>query len=192
MQIVALRPELTSLWSELFEACSSSCFCRYWHFEGKKNDWLARAAHGADTNREEQLDAVRRRDPESRGLLAVEGQKALGWMKLAPRSGVGKLTQLPVYRNLPLGEANGVYVIACLLVRPEHRRRGVARSLVVAAEEHVRAWGGRAIEAYPRHDEAPLHDEELWMGPEALFRESGYAFALGALPYPVYRKELTA
>jgi GNAT superfamily N-acetyltransferase len=190
MEVVALEPGLTAAWTLLFEACSSSCFCRYWHFTGAKNDWLARSAHRAEVNREEQLACVERRDPESRGLVAMESGTALGWMKLVPRACVAKLTRLPVYRNLPLGDDEGVYAIACLLVTPKYRRRGVARALVLAADGHARAWGGRAIEAYPRHADAPLHDEEAWMGPEELYRESGYAIVAGAAPYPVYRKEL--
>jgi GNAT superfamily N-acetyltransferase len=190
MQILAMEPGLAAAWSLLFEACSSSCFCRYWHFTGPKNDWLARSAHQAEINKEEQLACVDRRDPEARGLVAMESGIALGWMKLVPRACVDKLTRLPVYRNLSLGDAEGVYVIGCLLVAPKSRRRGVARALVLAADEHVRAWGGRAIEAYPRHADAPLHDEEAWMGPEELYRTCGYAFVLGAAPYPVYRKEL--
>jgi GNAT superfamily N-acetyltransferase len=190
MRVVALEPELAAAWGELFDACSSSCFCRYWHFTGHRNDWLARSAHHAEANREEQLACVHRQDAEARGLLAMEAGVALGWMKLVPRTCVGKLTRLPVYRNLALGNADGVYVIGCLLVRPEARRRDVARRLVRAADEHVRTWGGKAIEAYPRHAELPLHDEEAWMGPEKIYRETGYTLFLGEDPYPVYRKDL--
>ena len=173
------------------EACSSSCFCRYWHFTGGKNDWLARCAHAAGENRREHLASIDIDEPAARGLVAMEENGvAVGWMKLVPRACLGKLTSLPVYRTLPLGEGERAYVIGCTLVRPSHRRRGVARALVEAADPHVRAWGGKVIEAYPRHSEAPLHDEEAWMGPERIFRELGYEVVAGAAPYPVYRKSV--
>jgi GNAT superfamily N-acetyltransferase len=190
VQVVALDAGHCTAFCLLFEACGSGCYCRYWHFSGHKNDWLARLAERPDANRDELLRDVQRHDPDARGLLAMESRDAVGWMKLVPRARLRKLTRLPVYRNLPLGDSEGVYVVACLLVRPKHRRRGVARALVLSADEHVRSWGGRAIEAYPRHAEAPLHDEEAWMGPEKLYRGSGYTAILGEDPYPVYRKEL--
>jgi GNAT superfamily N-acetyltransferase len=195
MQIVPLEPGLAASWAELFEACGSSCFCRYWHFGGSKNEWLARCAHDAARNREEQLACVGEHGPASRGLVAMEDGLAVGWMKLAPRTTLGKLTRLPVYKNLATFDPEGVYVIGCLLVRPDRRRQGVARRLVQGADDQVRAWGGRAIEVYPRHADAPLHDEEAWMGPERLFVECDYEVAAwkagGAMaPYPVYRKPL--
>jgi GNAT superfamily N-acetyltransferase len=190
IRVAALDASLAPAWSELFAACASSCFCRYWHFEGNKNEWLARCAHDATRNRDEQLACVAAMDPAARGLLAVEGDVAVGWMKLTPRASVGKLTRLPVYRSLALGESEGVYVIGCTLVRPDRRRAGVARELVRAADAHVRAWGGSAIEAYPRQADHPLHDEEAWMGPEKVYRDAGYTVVAGAAPYPVYRKSL--
>jgi GNAT superfamily N-acetyltransferase len=190
MEIVALAPCHVAAWAELFEACSSSCFCRYWHFTGGKNDWLARCAHAPGDNRSEHFASVDAAEPAARGLVAMEDGVAVGWMKLVPRACVAKLTSLPVYRGLPLGEAERAYVIGCMLVRPSHRHGGVARALVGTADEHVRAWGGKVIEAYPRHSEAPLHDEEAWMGPERIFRDCGYAVVAGAAPYPVYRKSV--
>lgn len=176
-------------WTRLFDACSSSCFCRYWHFDGNKNDWLARCAHDAEANRREQVSRVLADDPCASGLVAWEDDLAVGWMKLAPRACLGKLTRLPVYRRLEAGDGWDVYSVGCLLVHPERRRHGVARALVAAAAAHVRAWGGTAVEAYPRHTEAPLHDEEAWMGPESIFRAAGYEAATGSGPYPVYRKD---
>ncbi len=190
MEVAPLAAHHAAAWAELFEACSSSCFCRYWHFPGGKNDWLARCAQDPEENRREQLASLDAGDRSAQGLLALEDGVAIGWMKLVPREGLGKLTRLPVYRALPLSEDDGVYAIGCLLVRPGHRHRGVARALVLAADAQVLAWGGRAVEAYPRHSDAPLHDEEAWMGPEAVFLGCGYALAGGASPYPVYRKTL--
>ena len=129
-------------------------------------------------------------DPAGRGLVAMEAGVALGWMKLAPRAVLPKLRRLSVYRPLDLGDDAGVYSVGCFLVRPDHRGRGVARALLAAADTHVLAWGGRAIEAYPRRAEGALHPEEAWMGPERLFIELGFSPLVDVAPYPVLRKTL--
>ena len=55
MRVVPLDEATAPAWQALFEASGSPCFCRYWHFEGKKNDWLARCALRPDENRDAQL-----------------------------------------------------------------------------------------------------------------------------------------
>ncbi|MBX3189942.1 MAG: GNAT family N-acetyltransferase [Labilithrix sp.] len=181
----------------LFEAASCACFCRYWHFAGTKNDWLDRCAHRAEESFVEQAEAVRRSDPSALGLVARADDAIVGWMKIAPVAAVPKLRSLPVYRSVPLvaGAEAATYAVGCFLIHPRSRRRGVARALLRGAEGHVRAWGGRVIEGYPRRSSEPLHDEEAFQGPEAIFRELGYEEVAGtgdsaSWPYPVYRKVL--
>ena len=190
IRVVALDAAHLAAWHALFEASASPCFCRYWHFDGNKNEWLARCAFEPSKNRDEQSALVRAGAPEARGLLALEGDVAVGWMKLAPRATLPKLRRLPVYRALDLGPDEGVYAIGCFLVHPAHRKKGVARALVAASEEHVRAWGGRAIEAYPRRSPEPMHAEEAWQGPESIFAGFDVVHADG--PYPVLRKRVSA
>ena len=197
MNIVALDEETSPAWLALFEACGSTCFCRYWHFGGTKNDWLERCALRPGENREEQLALVRARAPEASGLLATDGTVALGWMKLAPRDRLPKLLRQGAYRPLALGSHDGVWAVGCLLVHPRHRRSGVARALVGAAAAYVRAWEGPertcAIEAYPRGgpegvDPPHLHDEEAWTGTPGLFASCGFVRVAGESAYPVMRK----
>jgi len=187
--IARLGPEHLEGFRSLFEASSSACFCRYWHFTGNKNEWLERCAFRPEENMAEQAAAVTTGDPTGRGLVALVEGVVVGWMKLAPRAAVPKLTRLPVYRAL--SAEDGTWTIGCFQVHPEHRRKGVARRLVEAADGFVVAWGGRVIEAHPRRSTEPLHDEEAWQGPEAAFVAHGYAPFHDVPPYPVYRKVLT-
>ena len=190
MRVAALTRETAAAWSALFDACGCACHCRYWHFEGNKNAWLARCFDEPGKNREEQMGLVESGALEARGLVALEGETAIGWMKLAPRAKLGKLRRQGAYRALDLGDDDGVWSIGCFLVHPEHRRRGVARALVSEADVHVRAWAGRAIEAYPHRPGYALRDEEAWMGPELMLAGCGYVAVHGEGPYPVYRKEI--
>jgi len=186
--IVELDASHAVAWTALFDACGSSCFCRYWHFAGDKNTWLARCAHEPTLNRDEQLALVSQRDDAARGLVAFDGDVCVGWLKLTPRAVLSKLRRLPVYKSLDLGADEGAWSVGCVLVRESHRRRGVARALVQTTPDFVRRWGGRSIEAYPRHAEGPLHDEEAWMGPERAFVESGFEPIAGEEPYRVFRR----
>jgi GNAT superfamily N-acetyltransferase len=174
-------------WARLFERAGSACFCRYWHFTGTKNDWLARSL--TDANK----DDARAHLPT--GLVAIEGDEVLGWTKLAPRSSLVKLRAQSVYRALDLGADDGVIAIGCMLVDPAKRASGVARALVQGAIRDARDRGALALEAYPRcvrdHDRhVPRHAEELWMGPEALYLEAGFVPVAGEAPYLVYRLQL--
>jgi GNAT superfamily N-acetyltransferase len=178
----------------LFEASSAPCFCRYWHFGGTKNEWLDRCAHRPEENLAEQAEGVRADAPSARGLVALEreadSEALIGWIKLAPREVMTKLTRLPVYRALPFEEAT--WTVGCFLIHPSRRRDGVARALLGAAEDHVRAWGGRVLEGHPRRSSEALHDEEAWQGPERAFVELGYTPVHDVAPYPLYRKLLTS
>jgi GNAT superfamily N-acetyltransferase len=186
--IVDLDEAHVDAWAALFDACGCACFCRWWHFEGTKNEWLARCAGAPATSRDEQRALVVAGDARARGLLAIEGQRAVGWMKLVPRVAVPKLRGWGVFRGMDLGDDAGVWSIGCFLVHPGERRRGVARALVRAAPSRVAAWGGSAVEAYPRDAPAgPLYDEEAWMGTTDLLASCGYVEVAAEGPYRVLR-----
>jgi GNAT superfamily N-acetyltransferase len=188
LRIEPLSERNADAWAALFDACGCACFCRYWHFPGTKNEWLARSFDAVTVNCDEQLALVRAGSPEASGLVAMRGASAAGWMKLVPRACIPKLTRQGAYRALDLGPDEGVWSIGCLLVRPAERRRGVATALIAASEDWVRTWGGRAVEAYPRRASYALHDEETWMGPEAVFVARRWEAVHDVWPYPVYRK----
>ncbi len=194
LRVVPLTPELLGTWAALFEAAACPCHCRYWHFTGTKNEWLERSAMSPETSRDEHARATHAGEDEARGLVALaragDHERAVGWMKLTPRRAVAKLRSLSVYRAHDLGDDDGIYAVGCFLVHPEHRRQRVARALLEAAPEVVRAWGGRALEAYPREASTPLSDEEAFLGPVALFRELGFREVAGESPYPVLRRVL--
>jgi GNAT superfamily N-acetyltransferase len=190
IRVAPLDEGLAPRWAALFEAAACPCFCRYWHFEGDKNAWLDRCAQRPDENRREQLALVATGDARAGGLVALEGDDAVGWMKLVPRGVLPKLKRQSVYRALDLGDDEGVLSVGCFLVHPAHRKRGVARALLAAAIPHARGLGARAIEAYPRHTSEPVSDEEVWLGPEALLLELGFEPIAGEQPYRVLRKVL--
>ncbi|HZO15712.1 MAG TPA: GNAT family N-acetyltransferase [Polyangiaceae bacterium] len=176
----------------LMREASAGCYCRFWHFSGDDNAWQARCNRDASVNRSELEEALRTGHAEARGLVALLDGEVVGWLKLAPASSMEKIRTRRLYRTLPCFATPraGVYVIGCVLVRPDARRQGVARALIAASVDAVRAWGGRALEALPRVASSATRDDELWTGPLQPFLEAGFVQVDGPDAYPVLRFEL--
>jgi GNAT superfamily N-acetyltransferase len=187
-------PEHAAGLAALFEAAGVSCYCRFWHFEGNNNAWLLQCATGAAENRaalEAGLSAGR---DETRGVVARSGAEIVGWLKVAPAAVMKKAYDRRLYRGLPCfaGEREGVFLVACALVHPGHRRRGVATALIAGAVRLAPAWGARALEALPRRPREAVSDEELWTGPMGAYAANGFVEVNSFDPYPVLRRELEA
>ena len=78
LRVEPLGTSNADAWVALFDACGCACFCRYWHFPGPKNAWLARSSEAVPVNCDEQLALVLRVGRE--GLIQavkVEREAAL-------------------------------------------------------------------------------------------------------------------
>jgi GNAT superfamily N-acetyltransferase len=190
--VVPAGPEHAAGLAALFEAAGSRCYCRFWHFTGTNNAWLERCGLAPEENRAELEAALAAGSDEARGVVALAGEALIGWLKVAPAAVMRKAYDRRLYRGLPCfdGDRDGVFLIGCALVHPEHRRRGVATALVAGAVRIAPAWGARALEALPRRPREPVSDEELWTGPAGAFAASGFTEAQAFDPYPVLRRRL--
>lgn len=167
---------------ELFERDGSPCYCRYWHFDGDGKAWQLQCMTAPETNRQELEADVEAKHPRASGLVALDGDRVVAFMKLVPRALVPKIASLRTYRAYDLGPDDGVWSIGCFLVDAAWRKRGLTRALVGEAKERLRALGARALEAYPREG---LHPAEAWTGPPNAFE--GFEQVAGEKPYPVVR-----
>jgi GNAT superfamily N-acetyltransferase len=174
----------------LFEAAACPCYCRWWHFAGDDNAWQLRAGASHDANRSELEQAVAAGSMP--GIVALQDERVIGWLKLAPVDTVPKMFARRFYRGLPWfhGDRSGVVVIGCLLVHPGARRRGVARALIAAAIEAAAEQRATAIEALPRRVAEPAHDDALWLGPIDSYRSLGFRIVAGTDDHPVMRIDL--
>jgi GNAT superfamily N-acetyltransferase len=114
-------------------------------------------------------------------------------MKLTDQASVRKIYDQRLYRGLPCfgGPREGVYTVGCFLVDERFRRQGIARALLRAGLEAVRAQGAQAVEAFPRAAEG-VSEAELWTGPARLFLSEGFEVVNDFSPYPVLRRTLRA
>jgi len=105
------------------------------------------------------------------GLLAFEGNKAVGWIAIAPRTELGRIE---ASRATPRIDDEGAWVIPCITVYKAARGRGIALALVQAAVDYAIEKGAPAIEAYPRAGTERIGDNNAYFGTEPLFHQAGF------------------
>ena len=79
----------------------------------------------------------------AQGYLAYADGQVVGWCNAAPRP------LYPMLRDRPLPDSETIGSIFCFIVAPSHRGRGIAKALLAAACEGLRAAGMRIVEAHP-------------------------------------------
>ena len=203
-------PEHTRGLEQLFAAAGSPCFCRFWHFNGTNNEWLDVCANAPQQNSEAFARALAEGSDEARGIVAIAENSVVGWLKVAPATVMRKAYERRFYKQLPVlqGDRTGVFLIACALVHPAYRKRGVAKALVGAAVDLAPTLGASALEALPCRPKEAVMDEALWTGPMGAYTAHGFVevrfgakgaerdpkppmFELGGFDmYPVLRREL--
>jgi len=103
----------------LFEATGSPCYCRYLHFEGDKNDWLARCALEPGENERELRDGLARGAADTRGIVAEDDAGTIvGWAKLTPAASVPKAYAQRYYAGLAVlrERRDETLLLGCFLV----------------------------------------------------------------------------
>jgi GNAT superfamily N-acetyltransferase len=194
VEVQESRPEHREALGRLFASSGYGCYCRYWHFTDGPREWQIRCAQTPELNAAEFDERFVLGGEDVRGLVALAPDgEIVGWLKLAPAGSVQKIYDQRLYKGLPCfgGDRSGVFTIACVQVREDWRRRGVARALMQRAVEVAPSWGARSIEAFPRRD-ADMSDASLMMGPLSVFEELGFEVVRDFTPYPVLRKQLAS
>jgi GNAT superfamily N-acetyltransferase len=107
------------------------------------------------------------------GLLAYEGEVAVGWIAVRPRSDYQ--ARFEKMRSLkPLDEAP-VWSVTCFFIRKGYRRRGLSVQLLEAAKKHVKKQGGRLLEGYPNvPGKGDAVDAFAWTGLLPAFERAGF------------------
>ncbi|SDN43085.1 GNAT family N-acetyltransferase [Allokutzneria albata] len=169
-----VRPLDESTWpllEELFgpRGAVEGCWCMW--FRQSNAEQRANAGEG---NRKALRDLVRSGAPV--GLLAVQEERAVGWVAVAPRLDHSRLERSQVAKPVDLQEdLAGVWSVTCFFVHRSARRQGVTAALLDAAVEHARDGGARIVEGYPVDTEgAKRNSGSLYHGTLNLFRANGF------------------
>lgn len=120
------------------------------------------------------------------GLIAFEGDLAVGWCQLTPRNALAWLE-----RSWTRVDDAQIWSISCFYVRKGFRRRGITLSLIQTAVKAARAAGAEALEAYPL--DRNLSPSASGTGFVSTFKRAGFkVVAHRSPPRPIMRLDLKA
>ena len=146
---LTIRPLTPSLWPALealfgeHGACNG-CWCMYWRIGPEYHK----------RSREKNRNAFRRivRQGPPPGLLAFDGERAVGWCQLTPRQDLSWLNRKP---TLEVVDDVPVWSISCFYIRRGYRRKGVMSALIREALNAANRAKAPAVEAYPVDTKRP-------------------------------------
>lgn len=105
------------------------------------------------------------------GVLAYDGDEAVGWAGVAPRSE----TQFARSRTIPVLDDLPVWSAWCFRVRPGHRKQGILDHLLQGAIDFAREHDAPAIEGYPVDNRGARVDQTMaFVGFRSMFERAGF------------------
>ena len=127
----------------------------------------------------EQTDCGHPESDTTSGLVAYLDGEPVGWCAVEPRTAYVRLQR---NRIVWAGRTedktdDGVWSVACFLVRRGFRRQGVSYALARAAVDFARERGARALEGYPMITRTgqDITWDEIRVGSRSIFAAAGFA-----------------
>jgi GNAT superfamily N-acetyltransferase len=180
LRIEPLTPENWRAFDDLFgkQGACNGCWCMNWRI-GREYQRRSREANKSD------FKEIVKKGPAP-GLLAFEGDLAVGWCQLTPRSALPHLNRQ--WRLKPVDDTP-VWCISCFYVRKGYRRKGVTAALIEGAVKAAKDAGAPALEAYPL--DARLTGSSSWTGFASTFARLGFKTVVRHTPSrPIMRRML--
>lgn len=180
LTIRPLTPDLWPAFEDLFgpRGACGGCWCMYCRIGS------AYKRRPAAMNKAAFRDVVRHGPPP--GLLAFDGDLAVGWCQLTPRDDVPWLDQL---WRLARVDDLPVWSVSCFYVRIGYRRRGITMALIREALCVASRAKAAALEAYPF--DAAVSPSSTSTGYASTFARAGFKNVARRAPArPIMRHDL--
>ena len=180
LKILPLTPDLWPALEDLFgkDGACHGCWCMYWRIGA------AYRRRPPQDNKAAFREIVKHGPPP--GLLAFDGELAVGWCQLTPRE---DLTWFPHEWRLKPVDDQPVWSISCMYVRKGYRRRGVSSALIAAAVKAAKQAHAPALEAYPF--DANVSGTSSSTGYASAFARAGFKIVARHIPArPILRHDL--
>jgi GNAT superfamily N-acetyltransferase len=183
LSIRPLTPELWPALEDLFgptRGACNGCWCMYWRI-GSAYTQRPREKNKADFRK-----VVKKGPPP--GLLAFEGDVAVGWCQVTPRAALARLETARFTKRV---DDKPVWSLSCFYVRRGYRNKGVTRALIDAAIKTAKRAKAPALEVYPVDTKAPTSTTNLYTGVASTLSRAGFkTVARPAAHRPIMRHDL--
>jgi GNAT superfamily N-acetyltransferase len=183
-----LTPDRWPAFENLFgpdRGANCGCWCMWPRMPRK--DW-----HAMDrASRKAAFRALVERGPPP-GLLAYEGETAIGWCAVGPRASVAGFHNARTSKPIEPEPPERVFAVTCFYVRSGYRGQGLTRTLAHAAVTYAREQGAIAIDACPIDTDRKLVWGEGFVGLAPVFRSLGFREIVRRTPTrPLMRLDLS-
>ena len=178
-----IRPLTPDLWPALEDLFNTKGPCsRCWCMAGRIGS--AYRTRPPDENKAAFRAIVKRGPPP--GLLAFDGDLAVGWCQVTPRHHVPALDRV---RHLKRIDDVPVWSLSCFYVRIGYRRKGVTKALIAEALKMAKRAKAPALEAYPF--DAAVSPSASSTGVASTFKRAGFKIVARRIPArPIMRHDL--
>jgi ribosomal protein S18 acetylase RimI-like enzyme len=139
----------------------AGCYCYFPLHDPRTTQWPKRSAVENRTAIGECIGAGK-----AEGVLAYVDGEVAGWCNAGPHR------LYPMLDEDPAPDAEHTGVVFCFVVAPEHRGKGIARTLLDAACSALAAQGMRVVVARPRR--AAAGPAANHVGPLAMYLAAGF------------------
>ena len=194
LAIEPLTPERLPDLASLFEQGGDPkwCWCAYYRVRSTDFSKASKARHRGIM---EGAVVDTARDGRAPGLVAYDGEDAVGWISIGPREDYERLAYSKVLA--PIDE-KPVWSIVCFVVGRRARGRGIARALLDAGITYARKHRARTLEAYPVEVPAGgrIPSADAYRGTLSMFEAAGFKVVTrrkpsgGGADRPIVRLEL--
>ena len=161
-----LTPERWDDFEELFgkHGAYSGCWCMFWRTT--RAQFNKEAGEG---NRLAMKSIVE--SGTVPGILAYQGERAVGWCSIAPREDFASLERSPKLKRV---DGQPVWSVVCFYMAKDYRGRGLMGHLLAAAVDYARVNGADIVEGYPITINAVLKGCDGYMGIDKAFAAAGF------------------
>jgi GNAT superfamily N-acetyltransferase len=182
---LTIRPLTPDLWPALEDLFGSNgacngCWCMYWRIGS------AYRKRPSEENKAAFRDVVQK--GPAPGLLAFDGEVAVGWAQLTPRDAVPWLDRTWRLKRV---DDSPVWSLSCLYVRKGYRKQGITSELIDAALKVAKQANAPSLEAYPF--DADVSPSASGTGYASTFAHAGFQVVARRDPSrPIMRHDLKA